>query len=353
MSADEIVDVWDDNLETEFDRLMTLAEKYNYIAMDTEFPGICYQGDQYNGYKLIKDNVDNLKLIQVGISLADENGETPKPTSTWQFNLKYDLNTEKYAKDSINLLQEAGINFDQLKERGIPDIRFADLLISSGLLLDDEKFWITFHGAFDFAYLLKSVINDKLPNTVEDFTRSMKMYFPSIYDLKIIVCEVSEIKQGSLSKLALDLDAKRSGIQHQAGSDAYLTAQCFFKIKSTYLKNVIPKKVTNRIFGLNSESSTPYTPAASQPQNYASAIEKQQQAAIAAQQTFQNMSNMYYAPQQPYYGYSMGNIANMNAALDLQTYFADQFGGGMNVGMFGQPQQHGMINLQNPYRPGK
>ena len=36
-------------------------------------------------------NVDKLKVIQVGISLADENGYLPAGTTTWQFNFKFDL----------------------------------------------------------------------------------------------------------------------------------------------------------------------------------------------------------------------------------------------------------------------
>ena len=59
-------------------------------------------------------NVDNLKLIQAGITLAKENGEKPEGTHTWQFNIDYDLDKEKnkYHPESIKLLQEAGIDFD-------------------------------------------------------------------------------------------------------------------------------------------------------------------------------------------------------------------------------------------------
>jgi CCR4-NOT transcription complex subunit 7/8 len=44
-----------------------------------------------SNYKNIKNNVDNLKVIQVGITLANENGEYPEDVSTWQFNFKFDL----------------------------------------------------------------------------------------------------------------------------------------------------------------------------------------------------------------------------------------------------------------------
>ena len=42
-------------------------------------------------YKNIKLNVDNLKMIQIGITLANEAGEFPEGISTWQFNFKYNL----------------------------------------------------------------------------------------------------------------------------------------------------------------------------------------------------------------------------------------------------------------------
>lgn len=32
-----------------------------------------------------------MKVIQIGISIANEKGEVPLPISTWQFNFKFDL----------------------------------------------------------------------------------------------------------------------------------------------------------------------------------------------------------------------------------------------------------------------
>lgn len=42
-------------------------------------------------YQVIKDNVNELKLIQVGISLSNEQGEVPEENITWQFNFRFDL----------------------------------------------------------------------------------------------------------------------------------------------------------------------------------------------------------------------------------------------------------------------
>lgn len=334
--TDEIVNVWEENLEFEFDRIMQLVDKYNYISMDTEFPGICMQGENLIGYNFIKSNVDELKLIQVGITLADEKGETPKPVSTWQFNLKFDLENDTHAKDSINLLKEAGIDFDQLNLKGIETMRFADLLVSSGLILNDETHWITFHGAFDFGYLLKAITNNKLPPTLEKFNNETKMYFPSIYDLKILINEVPELKNGSLAKLGHDLDVKRSGIQHQAGSDALLTLECFFKIRDNHFKNGIPRKACNRIFGLNAEYQQPFTPP---PQSapFASNLEKQQQQSMIHQPAYQNVFYPQQSNGSSFYTYP----------IDVQSYYMNQFD---MPGMMFSASPSPMMNMHSPYK---
>lgn len=260
----EIVEVWEDNFEEELEKVMKLIETHNYVAMDTEFPGVYYQGDQYTGYHLIKTNVDGLKLIQVGITLADENGNTPKPTSTWQFNLRFDLTADLYSHDSISMLKEAGINFELLAERGIDPVQFADGFLSSGLILNEDINWITFHGAFDFAYLIKVLTNSYLPPNLDKFKVSLKQYFPSVADIKVIMKEVQDLKMGALAKLARDLDLKRIGTMHQAGSDAEITLRCFFKLKEEYFKSGIHPKLLNKVFGLGGEFQTQQAPA-SQP----------------------------------------------------------------------------------------
>jgi len=42
-------------------------------------------------YQMMKCNVDILKVIQVGLTLFDEQGNTPAPIASWQFNLKFNL----------------------------------------------------------------------------------------------------------------------------------------------------------------------------------------------------------------------------------------------------------------------
>lgn len=82
-----IKDVWLGNFFTTMEKISGLIDEFNYISMDTEFPGTVYVPPNTQNefeYQMIKGNCDNLKLIQVGISLANEKGEPPRgKTLAW------------------------------------------------------------------------------------------------------------------------------------------------------------------------------------------------------------------------------------------------------------------------------
>lgn len=50
-----------------------------------------------------------------------------------------------YAPESVELLQKSGIDFQRHEEFGIKPNDFAELMITSGLVLADEAKWISFH----------------------------------------------------------------------------------------------------------------------------------------------------------------------------------------------------------------
>jgi hypothetical protein len=56
-----------------------------------------------------------------------------------------------YAPDSLELLQKSGIDFQRHEEFGILPNDFAELLITSGLVLSDVTKWISFHRC-DFCH---------------------------------------------------------------------------------------------------------------------------------------------------------------------------------------------------------
>ena len=187
MSFETVIkNVWKHNFKDEILKISQLLEKYPYVAMDTEFPGIIVraQGDMRDPqYHTIRSNVDRLKLIQVGITLSDSNGNFPPDTSTWQFNLKFDLQKDTYSEDSIQLLKNSGIEFDMHFREGIEPLEFAEIFTVSGLVLNEDIIYITFHSGYDFAYLLKSLTCQKLPETQSGFYNLLKLYFPVFYDV--------------------------------------------------------------------------------------------------------------------------------------------------------------------------
>jgi CCR4-NOT transcription complex subunit 7/8 len=246
-----IKEVYLDNFIEELNKISKLIERYKYIAMDTEFPGILHQptnNSREANYKSIKKNVDSLKLIQVGITICDEYGNYPV-NSTWQFNLKFDINSDLSSPESIALLSHCGISFEQLPSRGIPAEMFGEYLITSGLILNEELHWVSFHGVYDFAYLLRVITNLNIPENENGFFEILKMYFPHYYDIRYLVRYLENMR-GSLSKLGQDLNCNRIGIQHQAGSDSLITSEIFFKLKNNIISDDIIINDKNVLFGI-------------------------------------------------------------------------------------------------------
>ena len=240
---EKIIEVYQENFIKEIKRIGKYLKQYPYIGMDTEFPGVVYactsnSPDFY--YQYIKTNVDKLKLIQLGITLTNAKGEKPPNTATWQFNLKFDYENDTHSAESINLLYNSGINFNKLKKDGISHRLFAEYLTVSGMVLNENIVWISFNGFSDFAYLLKLLTGDVLPNNTNEFLELLKIYFPNAYDIKYLIKE-NELYKGGLNKIAKELNIERKGEVHQAGSDSLVTSEVFFKLieNNTITKNDI------------------------------------------------------------------------------------------------------------------
>ena len=192
-----IIEVFKDNLNVKIKNLISLLNEYNYIGMDTEFPGIVYsfssnEEDFY--YKSLKINTESLKLIQLGITLSNSKGENPRPYHTWQFNFEFDYLKDKYSEPSLKLLMSSGINFNKLKENGINHKKFFQILKNSGLVLNPKIHWVSFHGNYDFAYLLYNLLGSSLPKSEEDFTQLLRAFLLNYYNITIIVKEIYNIK---------------------------------------------------------------------------------------------------------------------------------------------------------------
>ena len=248
-----IVEVYEENFIQEMKNLISLIKEYNYIGMDTEFPGIVYSlsnltDDFY--YKSLKLNVDSLKLIQLGITLSNEKGEYPSPCRTWQFNFEFDYTKDKFSQSSMLLLMSSGINFNKMKKSGIKHQKFIELFKNSGLVLNPNIHWISFHGSYDFAYLLSNLLGNSLPKNEKDFTQILGYFFPNHYDIRILVKNKNALK-GSLNKLANYLEVEREGKIHQAGSDSLVTIEVFWKlIKDGYISKEEIIEYKNILYGI-------------------------------------------------------------------------------------------------------
>jgi CCR4-NOT transcription complex subunit 7/8 len=253
-----IKEVYEDNFLEELKKITTLIEEdFTVVGMDTEFPGIVYNSNNYTKqnfyYETLKININSLKLIQLGMTLKNKKGEFPSkyPYFTWQFNFKFDLEKDAYNEESVNLLKNSGINFEKLKKKGIRHDIFAENLITSGLVLNPDIFWISYHGSYDFGYLLKILTNENIPLNEEEFNNKLSLYFHNYFDVKILVKDFDYYFNGGLNKLMYRLGVTRKGDMHQAGSDSIATIETFIALRTyNIVNNEKIKKYKNVLYGL-------------------------------------------------------------------------------------------------------
>ena len=288
-----MVDVWQHNLRAEVDRIVQLVDDFPVIAMDTEFPGVVARpvgpfksAGEYH-YHTLKLNADLLKIIQLGLSFADAQGNLHPGTCTWQFNFHFQLHSDMYAADSIELLQTSGLDFAAHARDGIDVHEFASLLLTSGLVLNPDVVWVSFHSSYDFAYLLRLLTCLPLPSSEADFFDLLTLYFPTLYDVKYL-CKACENLQGGLQKVSEQLQVERFGSQHQAGSDSLLTLAVFFKLKELFFEDHIDTdKFNGALFGLGHNTAAQLSSSTSAQQSPPATAAAQLQAPLQPQQGLQ------------------------------------------------------------------
>ncbi|KAE8661757.1 Shugoshin C terminus, putative isoform 1 [Hibiscus syriacus] len=159
--------VFADRLEYEFELIRSTILMYRFVSMDTEFPGtifkpskqIIQEGDPSINYEYLRSNVDALQVIQLGLTLSDSEGNLP----------------------------DFGINFVKNREKGIDSSDFAILMRNSGLLNNGfgGLTWLTFHGVYDFGFLMKILTQCPLPDHIQCFMNELVYIFGwKIFDIK-------------------------------------------------------------------------------------------------------------------------------------------------------------------------
>lgn len=196
---------------------------------------------------------------------------------------------DMYTPDSVEQLQKAGIDFQRHEEIGIMPNDFAELMITSGLVLSPDTRWISFHrcvlcgflatahsltlrsfsySGYDFGYFVKLLTAQSLPTTEDAFFDLLKLWFPTVYDIKYLM-KASKVLKGGLQEVADDLGVcyvkswfywswsdlyskvMRIGASQQAGSDSLLTASTFFKMREIYFDDRIDdEEYSGKLYGL-------------------------------------------------------------------------------------------------------
>ncbi|KAK1287150.1 hypothetical protein QJS10_CPB19g00832 [Acorus calamus] len=252
-----VEEVWNSNFHHAFHMIQSFREWFPYVSMDMEFPGFLRDTDRGASesvrYSDLKYNVDNLKPIQVGLTLSDTSGHIP---CAWQFNLSgFDVRLDPSSAKSIELLRRSGLNFDRILHEGVMVQDFARSFMLTFVVGGRNRLhsWITFHGLYDLGYMIKILTNAPLPDTLHGFISLVQMFFGRVYDLKSIAKSYNGFMGGEIGllRMASILNVDATNIRpHQAGHDSLLISKVFSAMKRDL--RLVEEEFNGQLYALSS-----------------------------------------------------------------------------------------------------
>lgn len=138
-------------------------------------------------YQTMRCNVELAKVIQIGVTVSDSESLGQGGVPFWRFNFHFDCTVDALPEEMEQLLRSARVNFDYLRKNGIDSAVFAEWMFSSGLVLNDRLRWVGFNCLADFGFLLRLVTSAPLPATEDAFVALLRLYFPHVYDTRLLV----------------------------------------------------------------------------------------------------------------------------------------------------------------------
>jgi len=140
------------------------------------------------------------------------------------------------------LLESAGIDFDEHRDKGIAPHLFSKLFRKSELVFNNRVAWVSYNGRFDFAYLIQLVDMLPLPTSEASFVSKCTQSLRRFYDVKLLVSERHSLHH-HLSQEGIGLPQKA----HQAGSDSISTLKLFYRVHDRLVeqnKQIEENKIT-------------------------------------------------------------------------------------------------------------
>ncbi|TYK19447.1 putative CCR4-associated factor 1-like protein 8 [Cucumis melo var. makuwa] len=179
---------------------------FSMIAMDTEFPSFLRStsrgAPKEHLYQDLKFNLNHLKILQLGLTLMDENEHVGL---SWVFIFfDFDEQTDFSSPTSIQYLKNNKGN--RITKR------------------------ITFHGIYDVAYLLKLMMIKTMPKSMMEFAIVAQRHLGTVNDLKHMIHNCERLMNGELGLKRLAELLNVNDTIFNGGSDSLPIALVYAKI---------------------------------------------------------------------------------------------------------------------------